>query len=46
MDKKIRLIVQGLTNSQVQSGAYALILSENGPRRLPVIVGVSEAQSV
>lgn len=46
MDKKIRLIVQGLTNSQVQSGAYALILSENGPRRLPVIVGVSEAQSI
>ena len=46
MDKKIRLIVQGLTNSQVQSGAYALILSEKGPRRLPVIVGVSEAQSI
>ena len=46
MDKKIRLIVQGLTNNQVQSGAYALILSEKGPRRLPVIVGVSEAQSI
>lgn len=38
--------VQGLTNSQMQSGAYALILSEDGPRRIPVIVGVSEAQSI
>jgi bifunctional DNase/RNase len=35
-----------LTNSQVQSGAYALILAEDGPRRLPVIVGVAEAQSI
>ncbi len=46
MDQKVRLKVQGLTNSQVQSGAYALILSEKGPRRIPVIVGVSEAQSI
>lgn len=37
----------GLTNSQVQSGAYALILAEeNGPRRIPIIVGSSEAQSI
>ena len=28
MEKKIKLRVQGLTNSQVQSGAYALILAE------------------
>ncbi|MDR0348762.1 MAG: bifunctional nuclease family protein [Tannerella sp.] len=46
MDGKVKLKVQGLTNSQMQSGAYALILSEDGPRRLPVIVGVSEAQSI
>lgn len=46
MKTKVRLIVQGLTNSQRQSGAYALILAENGPRRLPVIVGVAEAQSI
>lgn len=46
MDEKIKLRVQGLTNSQMQSGAYALILSEDGPRRIPVIVGVSEAQSI
>lgn len=46
MDTKVHLRVQGLTNSQIQSGAYALILAEDGPRRLPVIVGVAEAQSI
>ncbi len=47
MDKKIKLRVQGLTNSQIQSGAYALILAEDeGPRRIPIIVGTSEAQSI
>ena len=36
-----------LANSQVQSGAYALILAEeNGPRRIPIIVGTAEAQSI
>lgn len=46
MNEKVKLRVQGLTNSQMQSGAYALILSEDGPRRIPVIVGVAEAQSI
>ncbi|MDR2119491.1 MAG: bifunctional nuclease family protein [Tannerella sp.] len=46
MDEKIRLKVQGLTNSQVKSGAYALILSEDGPRQMPVIMGLPEAQSI
>ena len=46
MDTKVKLKVQGLTNSRMHSGAYALILSEDGPRRIPVIVGVSEAQSI
>ena len=47
MEKKIKLRVQGLTNSQVQSGAYALILAEeDGNRRIPVIVGTPEAQSI
>lgn len=46
MDEKVKLKVQGLTNSQMQSGAYALILSEDGPRRIPVIIGVAEAQSI
>lgn len=47
MDTKIKLRVQGLANSQVQSGAYALILAEEGgDRRIPIIVGTSEAQSI
>lgn len=47
MDTRIKLRVQGLTNSQIQSGAYALILAEEaGVRRIPIIVGTSEAQSI
>ncbi|GHT32667.1 hypothetical protein AGMMS49574_16660 [Bacteroidia bacterium] len=47
VDAKVKLKVQGLTNSQVQSGAYALILSEEkGLRRIPIIVGMAEAQSI
>lgn len=47
MDSRIKLRVQGLTNSQIQSGAYALILAEeDGTRRIPIIVGTSEAQSI
>jgi bifunctional DNase/RNase len=45
-DKRIKLRVQGLTNSQVQSGAYALVLAEEGLRRIPIIVGMFEAQSI
>ena len=47
MNNRIRLRVQGLTNSQVQSNAYALILAEeDGNRRIPIIVGTAEAQSI
>lgn len=47
MDTRIKLRVQGLTNSQIQSGDYALILAEEeGVRRIPIIVGTSEAQSI
>jgi len=45
-DKKIKLKLQGLTNSQIQSGAYALVLSEDGHRRIPIIIGMFEAQSI
>ena len=45
-EKKIKLRVQGLTNSQIQSGAYALVLSEEGLRRIPIIIGMFEAQSI
>lgn len=47
MERRIKLIVQGITNSQIQSGAYALILAEeDGIRRIPIIVGTPEAQSI
>ena len=47
MSTRIKLRVQGIANSQIQSGAYALILAEeNGPRRIPIIVGTAEAQSI
>jgi bifunctional DNase/RNase len=44
---KIRLSVYALSNNQSQVNAYALILAEeNGPRRLPIIIGTFEAQSI
>lgn len=44
---KIRLKIMGLTYSQIQSGAYALILGQvDGPYRIPVVIGSSEAQSI
>jgi bifunctional DNase/RNase len=43
----IRLKILGLTFSQVQTGAYALILAEEGgSRRIPIIIGTPEAQSI
>lgn len=46
-DKRVSLHVMGLSCSQLQSGAYALVLAEdNGPRRIPVIIGEGEAQSI
>lgn len=43
----IRLNIKGISYSQTQSGAYALILSEqNGERKLPIIIGAFEAQSI
>lgn len=46
-NERIRLKVVGLTYSQIQSGAYALILGEtDGPYRIPVVIGAPEAQSI
>ena len=43
----IRLNIKGISYSQTQSGAYALILSEeNGKRKLPIVIGAFEAQSI
>jgi len=44
---KIKLEIVGLSYSQTQSGAYALVLSEaKGSRRLPIIIGGFEAQAI
>lgn len=43
----IPLTIKGISYSQTQSGAYALVLSEvNGVRTLPIIIGAFEAQSI
>ena len=45
--KKIKLDIVGLSYSQTQSGAYALVLGEvGGRRRLPIIIGSFEAQAI
>lgn len=47
MDSKIKLSILGISFSQVQAGAYALIFAEeNGIRRLPIVIGTPEAQSI
>ena len=44
---KVKLNVLGLSVSQTQTGAYALVLvEENGDRRIPIIIGPVEAQSI
>ncbi len=46
-NKKIKLNILGLSYSQTQSGAYALVLAEeDGERRIPIIIGGVEAQSI
>ena len=43
----VRLNIKGISYSQTQSGAYALVLSEeNGKRTLPIVIGAFEAQSI
>src|SRR5512133_1399281 len=45
--EKVKLNVLGISYSQTQTGAYALVLAEeNGRRRIPIIVGGFEAQSI
>jgi Uncharacterized conserved protein len=46
-EDKIQVDILGLSSSQSSGGAYALILKEvNGARRLPIIIGAFEAQSI
>jgi hypothetical protein len=45
--KRVKLKVMGISYSQTQSGAYALILTEEkGDRRIPIIIGGFEAQAI
>lgn len=44
---RVRLRVLGISYSQIQNGAYALILAQvGGPYRIPVVIGASEAQAI
>jgi uncharacterized protein len=46
-DDKVQVDILGLSSSQASGGAYALILKETtGARRLPIIIGAFEAQSI
>ncbi|WP_343763338.1 bifunctional nuclease family protein [Gangjinia marincola] len=43
----VRLNIKGISYSQTQNGAYALILNEvDGERQLPIVIGAFEAQSI
>lgn len=43
----VKLNIKGISYSQTQNGAYALILSEiDGNRKLPIVIGAFEAQSI
>ncbi|MGK7389445.1 MAG: bifunctional nuclease domain-containing protein [Candidatus Cyclobacteriaceae bacterium M2_1C_046] len=45
--EKIKLEILGLSSSQSQSGSFALVLGEvDGNRRLPIIIGMFEAQAI
>ena len=47
MEDMVELVVTGITRNPIQSGAYALVLEEvEGPYRIPIVVGMPEAQSI
>lgn len=46
-EKRVKLHVMGISFNQIHNEAYALILAQdNGPYRLPVVIGTTEAQSI
>lgn len=46
-EERVKLKVLGITYNKVQAEAYALVLAEEGGKyRIPVVVGVAEAQSI
>lgn len=47
MDERVKVYVLGLSYNALRSGAYALLLAEeNGPFRIPVVIGAAEAQAI
>lgn len=47
MEDRVKLNVLGISYSPMQTGAFAMLLAEeNGPRRIPVVIGSAEAQSI
>ena len=47
MEGYIKIQVLGITHSDIQSGAYALLLAEErGQKRIPIVIGPAEAQSI
>ncbi|MDR2384488.1 MAG: bifunctional nuclease family protein [Tannerella sp.] len=45
-EKKIKLTIKGITNNNISLGAFALILCDAELRRIPIIIGAFEAQSI
>ena len=42
MTDRVKISVMGITHSQIQKGAYAVLLTEDGgPHRIPVVVGIA-----
>lgn len=47
MEKNIELEILGLSSNHSQSGSFTLVLGEvNGTRRLPIVIGMFEAQAI
>ena len=47
MDNRIRLRIMGISYNPVRSGAFALLLAdEEGEKRIPILIGASEAQAI
>ncbi len=47
MENKVKLKIVGISYSQIQTGAYALILAEeDGQYHIPIVIGATEAQSI
>lgn len=45
--ERVKLYVLGLSYNALRNGAYALLLAEeNGPYRIPVVIGAAEAQAI